>query len=219
MRGNLTTDTQASHAGDQGKTGLARVGITNYFINTMITVFHAPEWETLLLRCVIVDISISLFQLWLTFNFRIGEEAMLHLLTDTSIFISLPNGCSCQITGEPMLYLTPRAQTIARPSASATKKRVLDTDSAGDEQPPKKRRRLDAHTTTNSKPSASMTRYLFIYDNQLFPVSLTPSQALSCWYTLPTSPIILLKAKCYTWVNTPSRRTSAKAYVRRLSHW
>ncbi len=31
----------------------------------------------------------------------------------------------------------PRGQNIARPSTSGTEKRVLDTDSAGGEQPPK----------------------------------------------------------------------------------
>lgn len=134
------------------------MGITNYFINTIITVFHAPEWETLLLRCVIWTYLILYFAY---IPRRIGEGAMLHLLTDTSIFTSLPNGCLCQITGEPMLYLIPRAQTIAGPSTSTAEKRVLETDSAGDKQPPKKRPKFDAHATTRSKKAPSVTRYLF----------------------------------------------------------
>ncbi|KDR78995.1 hypothetical protein GALMADRAFT_137962 [Galerina marginata CBS 339.88] len=40
----------ASRPGDNGKKGMTRIGITNYFINTVVTAFQAPEWETLLLR-------------------------------------------------------------------------------------------------------------------------------------------------------------------------
>lgn len=32
---------------------------------------------------------------------------MFHLLTETSIFISLPNECLCQMTGEPIIHLKP----------------------------------------------------------------------------------------------------------------
>ncbi|KIK10192.1 hypothetical protein K443DRAFT_61217, partial [Laccaria amethystina LaAM-08-1] len=61
---------------------MTRVGITNFFVNTVITTLQEPQWD-LLLR-------------------RIGVDAMLHLLTDTSLFLSLPNGCFCQVTGEPI---------------------------------------------------------------------------------------------------------------------
>ncbi|KAI6123581.1 hypothetical protein EV401DRAFT_1271406 [Pisolithus croceorrhizus] len=30
---------------------------------------------------------------------------MLHLLLKTSIFVSLPNECLCQLTGEPLIYV------------------------------------------------------------------------------------------------------------------
>lgn len=43
---------QASHVSDYGKKGMARIGITNYFINTVVTAFQAPEWTTLLTRYV-----------------------------------------------------------------------------------------------------------------------------------------------------------------------
>ncbi|KAI0663882.1 hypothetical protein C8Q70DRAFT_885740, partial [Cubamyces menziesii] len=56
-----------------------RMPLTNYFVNTMVTAMQAPHWETLLQR--------------------IGEDAMLHLLVDTSLFVSLPNDCLCQMTG------------------------------------------------------------------------------------------------------------------------
>lgn len=32
---------------------------------------------------------------------------MLHLLVDTSIFVSLPNQCLCQMTGEPLVHIPP----------------------------------------------------------------------------------------------------------------
>ena len=35
---------------------------------------------------------------------------MLHLLTETSVFLSLPNGCLCQVTGVPVIFVTPIAQ-------------------------------------------------------------------------------------------------------------
>ncbi|KAI0749800.1 hypothetical protein C8Q80DRAFT_1058573, partial [Daedaleopsis nitida] len=61
--------------------------LTNYFVNTMITALQAPEWEMLL--------------------HRIGENAMFHLLTETSVFVSLPNGCLCQLTGDAIVNLKP----------------------------------------------------------------------------------------------------------------
>ena len=35
---------------------------------------------------------------------------MLHLLTETSVFLSLPNGCLCQVTGVPIILITPNVQ-------------------------------------------------------------------------------------------------------------
>ncbi|KAK7033241.1 hypothetical protein R3P38DRAFT_789172 [Favolaschia claudopus] len=57
----------------------------NTHVNTNIVALQAPEWATLLER--------------------IGTDAMLHLLTDTSIFITLPNDCFCQLVGEPIIYI------------------------------------------------------------------------------------------------------------------
>ncbi|KAJ7227314.1 hypothetical protein GGX14DRAFT_347941, partial [Mycena pura] len=59
--------------------------LANFHVNTNITALQAPEWETLLQR--------------------IGTDAMLHLLTDTSVFVALPNDCFCQLVGEPMMYV------------------------------------------------------------------------------------------------------------------
>jgi hypothetical protein len=38
---------------------------------------------------------------------RIGADAMLHILTKTSIFIKLPNECLCQMAGEPLVHVVP----------------------------------------------------------------------------------------------------------------
>ena len=32
---------------------------------------------------------------------------MFHLLAETSMFASLPNGCLCQLTGDPILHMRP----------------------------------------------------------------------------------------------------------------
>ncbi|KAJ7104028.1 hypothetical protein B0H15DRAFT_757665, partial [Mycena belliarum] len=57
--------------------------LLNFHVNTNVTALQAPEWEMLLQR--------------------IGTDAMLHLLTDASVFIALPNDCLCQLVGEPIL--------------------------------------------------------------------------------------------------------------------
>ncbi|EPT01424.1 hypothetical protein FOMPIDRAFT_17886, partial [Fomitopsis schrenkii] len=54
----------------------------NYFLNTVVTALEAAEWRLL-------------FE-------RIGEDSMFHLLTETSVFIPLPNECLCQVTGNPI---------------------------------------------------------------------------------------------------------------------
>ncbi|OSX57792.1 hypothetical protein POSPLADRAFT_1118271, partial [Postia placenta MAD-698-R-SB12] len=59
--------------------------LTNYFVNTIVTALESPEWETLFLK--------------------IGEDAMFHLFTETSVFVPLPNECLCQMIGEPIIHL------------------------------------------------------------------------------------------------------------------
>ncbi|KAL0953283.1 hypothetical protein HGRIS_004533 [Hohenbuehelia grisea] len=76
-----------SHDGIPGKRGSGRLGITNYFVNTIVTALQSPQWEVL-------------FQ-------RIGIDAMLHLLTEACVFVSLPNDCLCQMTGDPIINLKP----------------------------------------------------------------------------------------------------------------
>ncbi|KAI0043825.1 hypothetical protein FA95DRAFT_1458892, partial [Auriscalpium vulgare] len=61
--------------------------IVNEHVNTNITALQGSQWERLLKR--------------------IGGGAMVHLLTETSIFVSLPNECLCQLTGRPVVELKP----------------------------------------------------------------------------------------------------------------
>jgi hypothetical protein len=77
---------------------------------------------------------------------------MLHLLTETSIFLSLPNGCLCQLAGEPIIYLTPKIQVTSDPSVNAPtngtqettgKRQRRNAPSEADDRP-NKRRKLDA---------------------------------------------------------------------------
>ncbi|THH09180.1 hypothetical protein EW146_g8757 [Bondarzewia mesenterica] len=86
----VTAGYRSSHKkGDRGKPGMTRLGVSNYFVNTMVTALQGPEWERLLTR--------------------IGEDAMFYLLMETCMFIPLPNDCLCQITGEPIVFLRPPA--------------------------------------------------------------------------------------------------------------
>lgn len=87
---------------------MARIGITNTFVNTMITALQAPEWEELLHWWAIEVDPYRKFQGLIIDS--IGIDAMLHLLTETSVFLSLPNGCLCQVTGVPIVFTTPNVQ-------------------------------------------------------------------------------------------------------------
>ncbi|KAG2017771.1 hypothetical protein CC2G_007253 [Coprinopsis cinerea AmutBmut pab1-1] len=100
--------------------------------NTIVSVFDSPEWTTLLSK--------------------IGVDAMLHLLTETSIFIPLPNGCLCQVTGEPLLFLRPLAKDASvdgetRPACTKAVKRKYQGD-LGTSARPHKRRRLNKPPVT-----------------------------------------------------------------------
>lgn len=142
----------ASNDGDRGKRDMTRVGITNFFVNTVITTLQEPQWD-LLLR-------------------RIGVDAMLHLLTDTSLFLSLPNGCFCQVTGEPIIHMIPAISQVEESClqtqnvipAIASQKRPL-SDLPGQNNKARKRRKLNPtyggqtpHSSTApgvSKPSSA----------------------------------------------------------------
>lgn len=44
---------------------------------------------------------------------------MLHLLTETSIFVPLPNECLCQLTGIPLVFLPSPAIDLAHSALTA----------------------------------------------------------------------------------------------------
>ncbi|KAI5836411.1 hypothetical protein K523DRAFT_258539, partial [Schizophyllum commune Tattone D] len=46
---------------------------------------------------------------------------MIHLLTDTSIFVSLPNGCLCQMSGVPVVNLRPSVPVASAAEGPADK--------------------------------------------------------------------------------------------------
>ncbi|KAH9178166.1 hypothetical protein EDB89DRAFT_1843960 [Lactarius sanguifluus] len=74
------------------KAGDTRSGVNNFFVNTIVTALQGSDWERLLGRT--------------------GASAMLHLLTEASIFVPLPNECLCQMTGTPLVFLpSPAIQT------------------------------------------------------------------------------------------------------------
>lgn len=96
--------------------------VVNMNVNTVLTALLSQEWETLLRR--------------------VGIAIMLHLLVDTSIFVSLPNGCWCQMTGEPFIVPPGDFQNAI---AKSTKKFLKRTFSSyeNNEEHPSKRRKLE----------------------------------------------------------------------------
>ena len=87
---------------------------------------------------------------------------MLHLLTETSVFQSLPNGCLCQVTGVPIIFLTPSVQNnrtlfslqLCEDSGITSNKKRSFT-AVGQEERPCKRRKL-----ANSESSRSSLKLL-----------------------------------------------------------
>ncbi|KAF9647962.1 hypothetical protein BDM02DRAFT_3072116, partial [Thelephora ganbajun] len=59
--------------------------IVNTAVNTIVNSLQGESWVRLLSR--------------------VGEDVLLHLFTGTSVFIPLPNGCLCQVTGEHVYNL------------------------------------------------------------------------------------------------------------------
>ncbi|PBL03541.1 hypothetical protein ARMGADRAFT_901085, partial [Armillaria gallica] len=84
---------------------MTRPGVENNNMNTIVTSLQGEEWRLLLARQVLILIALDLPPT--NSSHRIGEDAMMHLLTETAIFLSLPNSCFCQMTGEPLINLPP----------------------------------------------------------------------------------------------------------------
>lgn len=87
-----------------------------------------------------------------TWRSRVGVDAMLHFLTEVSVFVSLPNQCLCQMTGEPLIHLVPFNSGIIdqRPKAQescAQAKSAMKRKAAGhhrDERPTKRLRTFES---------------------------------------------------------------------------
>jgi len=78
-------------------------------------------------------------------SLRVGIAVMLHLLVDTSIFVSLPNGCLCQMTGEPFIIPPGDFQNAITKSTEKYLKRTLSIEN--NEELPSKRRKLESGKT------------------------------------------------------------------------
>jgi len=79
----------------------------------------------------------------------IGEDAMVYLLTETSLFVSLPNRCLCQIAGEPVIHLVPSLRDVTQSSKmpevgadSIPKKRPFARPDGEAGKPSTKRRKI-----------------------------------------------------------------------------
>jgi hypothetical protein len=114
---------------------MVRLGITNEHVNTNVTSLQTSEWDTLLQRCV--DETRGSTSADNLTPQRIGVDSMVHLLADTSIFVSIPNDCYCQMTGKIILYLAP-SFGIPTAEKSATSKRPLESTSGMYEQQAKR---------------------------------------------------------------------------------
>ncbi|KAG0079000.1 hypothetical protein BGZ90_003804 [Linnemannia elongata] len=113
-----------------------------YHKNTLETFVRSEHWETLLRR--------------------IGQPAMVYLLTQTSIFAALPNNCYCQITGPAISEQHVSKQLIQQEvlQSLSTRKRPVDltpssvtsdTCSSKDTSPPAAKRRAVSNEKRKSE--------------------------------------------------------------------
>lgn len=148
-------------ASDNATTNSSTSGIANRFVNTIITALQALEWETLLQR--------------------IGADAMLHLILKTSVFVSLPNECLCQLSGEPLIYVPlangssfmvsqstqPRAKRKSEPSLTLPRKRqkliLLSSNGATKSVKASTRRNANQSIERRTPADISFTRSRLFY--------------------------------------------------------
>lgn len=101
---------------------------------------------------------------------------MLHLLTDTSLFLSLPNGCFCQVTGEPIIHMIPgisqvedgRLQNQNDIPAIVSQKRPLP-NVPGQNNKARKRRKLNpthGGQTSHSSTAPGVSEYVVNFDRE-----------------------------------------------------
>ncbi|KAF5391483.1 hypothetical protein D9757_002434 [Collybiopsis confluens] len=103
--------------------------------NTIVTSLQGPEWALL-------------FE-------RIGIDAMVHLLTETSTFVSLPNGCLCQMTGPILLYSVLKNEREKDLEASKRKRERSGVEGESHERHPK-RLKVSSMALDYTRPPTSM---------------------------------------------------------------
>ncbi|KAJ8072353.1 Telomerase reverse transcriptase [Marasmius tenuissimus] len=162
---------------------LTQCGVTNVFVNTLVTALQGSEWSLLLKR--------------------IGMQAMLHLLTRTSLFLSLPNGCLCQMTGQPIYAIkSSTSGKIAKsPDSISNATRATSCKRKGiccpNDERPAKRLKIhpsrnqqsfrEAEITKRSPAEVLLIRQRFLYSRPIFfkgtnqiTVGLPPNHILNC---------------------------------------
>ncbi|TCD64911.1 hypothetical protein EIP91_003447 [Steccherinum ochraceum] len=133
-----------------------RATLQNYFVNTIVTALDSPEWD-------------SLFQ-------SIGEDAMYHLLTETCLFMSLPNGCYCQMNGE---FIVLRSPPPLQPSAPSVDPQEPIVDNMSDSHRQHKRRRPPQSNIPIVRARMFYFRPHYVQHTNLLVIGLPPGHALN----------------------------------------
>ena len=140
---------------------------------------------------------------------------MLHLLTEVSVFVSLPNQCLCQVTGEPLIHVVPpnsgimfqkqEAQEVHAQTNPATKRKMSGRHQ--DERPTKRLRTYESVssvTTTGGTGTVTVQPTIKCVSNALHTVALfIPAQSRACRYLLNSSA---------TFLCSPSTCSSPESY-------
>lgn len=138
---------------------MSRPGVENNNMNTIVTSLQGEEWKLLLARQVLILIVLDLSPT--DSSHRIGEDAMMHLLTETAIFLSLPNNCFCQMTGEPLINFPPPRLPMD-PGISSPGKRLTKLPSL-DERPTKLQRTDSSYGSRQwNDPSATLKTVVYV---------------------------------------------------------
>lgn len=80
----------------------------------------------------------------------VGDAILLHLLTETSVYVALPNDCYCQVMGTPIIYSAPptslfdtrvsdKIANVTKPARSQSRKRKAIHVDEGKSLRPEKR--------------------------------------------------------------------------------
>lgn len=80
---------------------------------------------------------------------RTGDAVIFHLLSETSIYVPLPNDCFCQVTGPHLIYLPPPKSLP--PAKEENEKRVVAQDTQSSKSSERKRKAEE--TDLSARPS------------------------------------------------------------------